>query len=123
MKILLGNEELEVIEAGTNKVVFYSEGDEDSSEYESDDDDDDDGEVGFSNLPALIYKIKLYKNAQAQNVDKIVKVKASNFSIQALTETAAVLILVNNLGQAVYTVAWDLVHSIDSEEAELLSPK
>jgi len=111
VKILLGTEELEVIEAGTNKVVFYSEGDVDSG-------DDDEEEEGISpDVPELLYKVKLYKNMQAQNVDKVVKVKAANFSIQPLTETSAVLVLVNSRGQAVYTVAWELVHSIDSEEA------
>lgn len=116
MKILLGNEELEVIEAGTNKVVFYSEG-EDTTTGSDDDEDEDEEEGVLSDVPELIYKIKLYKNSQAQNVDKVVKVKAANFSIQPLTETSAVLVLVNSRGQAVYTVAWELVHSIDSEEA------
>jgi len=114
VKILLGNEELEVIEAGTNQVVFYAEGADDSS-------DEDEGEAGEPEVDAelepLIYKIKLYKNNQAQTVDRTIKVKAANLSVQALTELSSVLILINNKGQAVYTVAWDLVHSVDSEEA------
>lgn len=113
MKILLGNEELEVIEAGTNQVVFYAEGNDESEDDGAGDEEDE----PMLDLEPLIYKIKLYKNSQAQTVDRTIKVKAANLSVQALTELSSVLILINSKGQAVYTVAWDLVHSVDSEEA------
>lgn len=114
MKILLGNEELEVIEAGTNQVVFYAEG---TDEGEENEEEEEETEEPALELEPLLYKIKLYKNNQAQTVDRTIKVKAANLSVQALTELSSVLILINTKGQAVYTVAWDLVHSVDSEEA------
>jgi hypothetical protein len=113
VKILLGNEELEVIEAGTNQVVFYAEGNGESEDEDAGDEEDE----PMLELEPLLYKIKLYKNNQAQTVDRTIKVKAANLSVQALTELSSVLILINSKGQAVYTVAWDLVHSVDSEEA------
>jgi hypothetical protein len=112
VKILLGNEYLEVIDAGTNSVVFTS------NDVDEDDDEDDEAEEE-GNIPLgavpLMYKIKLYKNAQAQTADKTVRVKAYNMTISALTDLSAVLLLINEHGQAVYSVAWELVHSIDSE--------
>jgi hypothetical protein len=109
MKILLGNEELEIIEAASNTVVFSTAEDEE-------DEDDEAEEEGISplNLSPLLYKVKLYKNSQAQAVDKTVRVQAANMTIQALSEVSAVLILINSAGQAVYSVPWDLVHSIES---------
>lgn len=117
MKILLGNEELEVIEAASNTVVFTTADSED--EDEEDDEEEDEGQFR-PELQPLMYKIKLYKNAQSQNVEKTVRIEAANMTIQAISEMSAVLILVNNAGQAVYSVPWDLVHSIDSSP---VSPK
>ena len=110
MKILLGNEYLEVIHAETNSVVFTSE------DIDEDDDDEEENEVSVSSgaIP-LLYKIKLYKNAQAQTVERTVRVRAFNMAISALTDISSVLMLINEHGQAVYSVAWELVHSIDSE--------
>ena len=116
MKILLGNEELEVIEAASNTVVFTTA---DSEDEDEDDEEEDEGQFR-PELQPLMYKIKLYKNAQSQNVEKTVRIEATNMTIQAISELAAVLILVNNAGQAVYSVPWDLVHSIDSSP---VSPK
>lgn len=108
MKILLGDEELEIIEASSNTVVF-------STENEEDDIEEEEAEVvAMPELKPLLYKVKLYKNSQAQAVDKTVRVQAANMTIQALSEVSAVLLLVNNAGQAVYSVPWDLVHSIES---------
>lgn len=109
MKILLGDEELEIIQAGTNRVVF------DSADVDEEEEEED--VTSSASLPSLIYKVKLYKNAQAQQPDKTVRVEAVNLSVQALSDTNAVLVLVNNKGQAVYMVAWELVHSVDSEPA------
>lgn len=116
MKILLGNEELEVIEAASNTVVFTTA---DSEDEDEDDEEEDEGQFR-PELQPLMYKIKLYKNAQSQNIEKTVRIEATNMTIQAISELAAVLILVNNAGQAVYSVPWDLVHSIDSSP---VSPK
>lgn len=117
MKILLGNEELEVIEAASNTVVFTTA----SEDEEEDEDDEEEDEGQFRpELQPLMYKIKLFKNAQSQNVEKTVRIEAANMTIQAISELSAVLILVNAAGQAVYSVPWDLVHSIDSSP---VSPK
>lgn len=118
MKILLGNEELEVIEAASNTVVFTTAF-EDEEEDDEDDEEEDEGQFR-PELQPLMYKIKLYKNAQSQNVEKTVRIEAANMTIQAISELSAVLILVNAAGQAVYSVPWDLVHSIDSSP---VSPK
>lgn len=111
MKILLGDEELEIIEAATNRVVF------DSSDIDEEDEDDEEEEGATPLLPSLTYKVKLYKNAQSQQPEKTVRVQAVNMTVQALSDSNAVLFLVNGHGQAVYSVPWELVHSIDSEPA------
>jgi len=117
MKILLGNEELEVIEAASNTVVFTTA----SEDEEEDEDDEEEDEGQFRpELQPLMYKIKLFKNSQSQNIEKTIRVEAANMTIQAISELSAVLILVNAAGQAVYSVPWDLVHSIDSSP---VSPK
>lgn len=117
MKILLGNEELEVIEAASNTVVFTTA---DSEEEDGDEDEEEDEGQFRPELQPLMYKIKLYKNPQSQNIEKTIRIEAVNMTIQAISELAAVLILVNASGQAVYSVPWDLVHSIDSSP---VSPK
>lgn len=110
MKILLGDEELEIIK--DNQVVFVN--DEEEIEEDDEEEEEDESTPPSMPLPVLIYKVSLYKNAQSQQAEKTVRVKAVNMTVQALSEVSAVLFLVNEHGQAVYSVPWELVHSIDS---------
>lgn len=113
MKILIENDTLEIIK--DNQVVFVN--DEEEIEEEDDEEEEDESTPPSLPLPILTYKVKLYKNAQSQQAEKTVRVKAANMTVQALSEVNAVLFLVNEHGQAVYSVPWELVHSIDSEPA------
>ena len=124
MKILLENEYLEIIEAGTNHVIFDNYDEYRHMDKEEDEDEEDDSEEDVAGEVAeRLYKIKLYKNTQSQNIDKTIKVLAVNMYVQAVNESSSILYLINKDKQAVYCTAWEMVHSVDSEEASLLSPQ
>lgn len=72
-------------------------------------------------LPSLTYEISLYKNPNSSSVElKKIRVEGVNVQVIALSETQAVLTIINEYGQAIYVVGWELVHNICTRP---LSPK
>jgi len=82
-------------------------------------DDEDDGDEGedTDELPLMCYEVWLYKNANAQALrDRPVHVNGANVNVVPVSETGAVMYVLNSNGQAVYCVAWELVAEVKGIE-------
>lgn len=90
-------------------------------EEEDDEEEESNGSENEVVLPLLTYEISLYKNPNSSSVElKKVRVEGVNVQVVALSETHSVLSIVNEYGQAIYVVGWELVHNICTRS---LSPK
>lgn len=80
---------------------------------EEDIEEDEEEEETPKQLPTICYEIKLYKNTNSQTLrDKPVYANGSNLHVAAINETASVMYVLNENGQAVYSVAWELVAEV-----------
>lgn len=81
--------------------------------HEDEDDDDEDTDE----LPLMCYEVWLYKNTNAQALrEKPVHVNGANINVVPVSETGAVMYVLNSKGQAVYCVAWELVAEVKGLE-------
>lgn len=85
--------------------LFEGEEEEDDEEEEEEDD----------SLPIITYEIELYKNSQSQTVANKVEVSGANVHVMPMSELNAALMVLNDKGQAVYVVSWDLVHRVEEK--------
>ena len=88
-------------------------------ELEDDEEEEDEEEEEPTKFPPLVYEVQLYKNPQSQQLGEGHTVVGSNISIVPISELSSALVVVNEFGQAVYTVPWDMVASIKTRKSDM----